>query len=164
MYNKSQTGREALPLCSQLGENHTGPVGPTVHSRVPIGTYPNPSPGQTTLSNIVLRGGAHKNITGDQGTPGQGCHRGNSTIHGQLYIPDLPGGKERGGQRLVINLKGLNRFIKVEHFKMEGLHVLPDLIQQGDWMIKLDLKNAYLQVPIHREYQCLLQFYWGQKT
>ena len=31
-------------------------------------------------------------------------------------------------------------------------------------MIKLDLKDTYLQVPIHKEYQCLLQFYWEQKT
>ena len=31
-------------------------------------------------------------------------------------------------------------------------------------MIKLDLKDAYLQVPIHKEYQCLLQFHWEQKT
>ena len=37
-----------------------------------------------------------------------------------------------GGQRLVINLKGLNQYVKVKHFKMEGLHLLPDLILAGD--------------------------------
>jgi len=72
--------------------------------------------------------------------------------------------KKGGGQRPVINLKGLNSFVKMEHFKMEGLHILPDLIQQGDWMIKLDLKDAYLQVPIHKDNQHLLQFKWEQKT
>lgn len=25
---------------------------------------------------------------------------------------------------------------------MEGLHLLPDLLQQGDWMVKTDLKDA----------------------
>ena len=35
---------------------------------------------------------------------------------------------------------------------MEGLHLLPDLLQPGDWMVKLDLKDAYLQVPIHPEH------------
>ena len=61
--------------------------------------------------------------------------------------------KKEGGQRPVINLKALNTFVKHEHFKMEGLHFLPDLIQSEDWMIKLDLKDAYLQVPIHTEHQ-----------
>ena len=64
----------------------------------------------------------------------------------------------------MINLKGLNSFIRVEHFKMEGLHLLPDLIQSQDWMVKLDLKDAYLQVPIHQDNQSLLQFQWEQKT
>ena len=31
--------------------------------------------------------------------------------------------KEGGGQRPVVNLKGLNSFVKMEHFKMEGLHI-----------------------------------------
>ena len=66
--------------------------------------------------------------------------------------------KKEGGQRPVINLKSLNTFVRTEHFKMEGLHILLDLIQAQDWMIKMDLKDAYLQVPIHQEYQHLLQF------
>ena len=37
--------------------------------------------------------------------------------------------KKDGGQRPVINLKGLNQFVKTEHFKMEGLHLLPNLMQ-----------------------------------
>ena len=55
--------------------------------------------------------------------------------------------KKDGGQRPVINLKGLNQFVRVEHFKIEGLHLLPDLLQSRDWMVKMDLKDAYLQVP-----------------
>ena len=43
--------------------------------------------------------------------------------------------KKDGGQRPVINLKGLNQFVKTEHFKMEGLHLLPDLMQSQDWMV-----------------------------
>ena len=40
--------------------------------------------------------------------------------------------KKEGGQRPVINLKSLNTFVRTEHFKMEGLHILPDLIQAQD--------------------------------
>ena len=72
--------------------------------------------------------------------------------------------KKVGGQRLVINLKSLNTFVRVDHFKMEGLHILPDLILAQDWMIKIDLKDAYLQVPIHQQYQHLLQFQWSAKV
>ena len=71
--------------------------------------------------------------------------------------------KKDGGQRPVINLKGLNQFVKQEHFKMEGLHLLPDLLQPGDWMAKMHLKDAYLQVPIHPDHQPLLTFLWEEK-
>lgn len=72
--------------------------------------------------------------------------------------------KKDGGKRLVINLKGLNCYVKTEHFKMEGLHLLPDLLQSQDWMVKLDLKDAYLQIPIHPDYQHLLTFQWEDKS
>ena len=69
-----------------------------------------------------------------------------------------------GRQRPVINLKGFNQFVKTEHFKMEGLHLLPDFLQPQDWMVKMDLKDAYLQIPIHPDYQHLLTFKWEGKT
>jgi len=59
--------------------------------------------------------------------------------------------KKDGGNRPVINLKNLNSFIPYQHFKMEGLHVLRDLIQEGDFMCKIDLKDAYFVVPIAPE-------------
>ena len=46
---------------------------------------------------------------------------------------------------------------------MEGLHLLPDFIQSQDWLVKMDLKDAYLQVPIHPDYQHLLSFQWEGK-
>ena len=72
------------------------PMGPAGYHRVPIRAYTNPIPSQTTPGDLMPKGGACQNITGDQGTPGEGCHSGSSTIHRQLYISDLPGGKEGG--------------------------------------------------------------------
>ena len=43
--------------------------------------------------------------------------------------------KKDGGQRPVVNLKRLNCYVKTEHFKMEGFHLLPDLLQAQDWMV-----------------------------
>ena len=48
-----------------------------------------------------------------------------SSYISQIFLVE----KKGGGQRPDINLKGLNNFVKSEHFKMEGLYVLPDLIQ-----------------------------------
>jgi len=72
----------------------------------------------------------------------------------QLFLVE----KKDGGQRPVINLKCLNQFVKTEHFKMECLHLLPDLLQPQDWIVKIDLKDSYLQIPIHPDYQHLLTF------
>ena len=68
--------------------------------------------------------------------------------------------KKDGSHRPIIDLRELNKFIKREHFKMEGIHLVKDLLQQGDWMVKLDLKDAYFAVPIHQEHRIYLQFRW----
>ena len=70
-------------------------MGPTVHSKVPVGTYPNPIPVQTTPRDLVLRRGAHKIITGDQRIPDQGCNCRSPDVHKQLHISDFPVEKER---------------------------------------------------------------------
>ena len=40
--------------------------------------------------------------------------------------------KKDGGQRPVINLKSLNKYVKSEHFKMEGLHTVKAPLQKSD--------------------------------
>ena len=51
-------------------------------------------------------------------------------------------GKRYGGNRPVVNLRYLNQFIPYQHFKMEGLFCLCELLQEGDYMCKLDIKDA----------------------
>ena len=65
-----------------------------------------------------------------------------------------------GGNRPVVNLKPLNQYITYEHFKMEGIHMLRDLLKLGDWLVKIDLKDAYLTVPIWINHQKYLRFLW----
>ena len=60
-------------------------------------------------------------------------------------------GNKDGGDRPVINLKMLNQFVPFLHFKMEGLSQLKHLIQEKDWMCKLDLKDAYFSVLLDRK-------------
>ena len=67
-------------------------------------------------------------------------------------------GKKDGGYCPVINLKMLSQFIPFLHFKMEGLSQLKHIIQEGDWMFKLDLKDAYFSVPLDRNSRKFLRF------
>ena len=55
--------------------------------------------------------------------------------------------KKRGKWRPIINLKLLNQFVTKPDFKMEDIRSLKDVLQR-DHMAKLDLKEAYLSVPI----------------
>ena len=87
-------------------------------------------------------------------------------------IDDLPGiysalfaiPKSTGGYRPIVNLKPLNAFIVYEHFKMESFETAKTLERKGDWLAKLDLKDAYLTVPFAVEHQKFLRFCWeGRK-
>jgi len=72
--------------------------------------------------------------------------------------------KENGDYRPVINLCALNWFLAKESFKMEGLQVVKSLIQQGDFMMKLDLKDAYYALPIHPSHRKYLRFIYQDRT
>ena len=68
--------------------------------------------------------------------------------------------KKEGQMWPVLNLKPLNKFIYHRHFKKEGMHIVRDLLQRGDWMTIIDIKNAYFVIPIHPQYQKFLRFQW----
>ena len=70
--------------------------------------------------------------------------------------------KKDGGQRPVINLKHLNKFVKSEHFKMEGLHTVKALLRQNDWMAKVDLKDAFFMVPIAPQHRTCFSLGWRE--
>ena len=71
--------------------------------------------------------------------------------------------KKEGQMRPVLNLKSLNRFIYHRHFKMEGMHIVRDLLQRGDWMTRINIKDAYFTIPIHLQHQKFLRFQWKGK-
>ena len=70
--------------------------------------------------------------------------------------------KKGSGQRPVVNLGTLNQFIPYEHFKMEGIRMLKDLLRKGHFMVKIDLKDAYFTVPVWKNHQTFLRFVWKE--
>ena len=68
--------------------------------------------------------------------------------------------KESGSEefRPVINLRPLNRFVRTESFRMESLQIAKSLIQPGDFLMRLDLKDAYYTVPVNQDHRRYLRF------
>ena len=57
-----------------------------------------------------------------------------------------------GTRKLILNLKTLNfKILVCNHFKMEIVHLVADLIQPHCCMTCIDLKDAYYSVKISEE-------------
>lgn len=65
--------------------------------------------------------------------------------------------------RPVISLCPLNNLVFYRHLNMEGIHFLRDTLRQGKWMSKLNLKDAYLTVPVAEYSQDQLNFCWNNR-
>ena len=59
-------------------------------------------------------------------------------------------GKKNGSFRLVIDLKKINNFIPYNYFKTEDLLNVKELLVIGDWIVKLDLKDACFTVLLSK--------------
>ncbi|XP_078496600.1 uncharacterized protein LOC144752592 [Lissotriton helveticus] len=57
--------------------------------------------------------------------------------------------KKNKKMRPVINLKWFNQFVVYRHFKMETILHLRGTLRQNDWMVRINLQDAFLTIPIH---------------
>ena len=69
--------------------------------------------------------------------------------------------KDSGAWHPIIDLSTLNTYIASQRFHMETPQSVLRSIRPGDWMISLDLQDAYLQVPVHPESRRYLRFTMG---
>ena len=60
--------------------------------------------------------------------------------------------------RLILDLSLLNRYIEKQAFKMETVKSVRQAMRLNDWAISIDLTDAYLHVPIHRQSRKYLRF------
>ena len=72
--------------------------------------------------------------------------------------------KASGSWRPIIDLSTLNDYITSSRFHMETPRSVLSSIRPGDWMISLDLQDAYLQVPVHHDSRRYLRFVVAGKS
>ena len=56
----------------------------------------------------------------------------------------------------------VNTFIPCKHFNMEGLHLLKEILKQGNYLCRLDLKGAYFFCSIEQTVKKLCTFRMGR--
>jgi ribonuclease HI len=72
--------------------------------------------------------------------------------------------KKTGDLRPVINLKPLNKYLRKQHFKMDSLKTVLNLVQKGDFAISIDLKDAYMHIPVFPSHRKYLRFSINNKV
>ena len=72
--------------------------------------------------------------------------------------------KATGGWRPIIDLSTLNLSVDRTPFRMETSQTVLRSVRRNDWMISIELKDAYLQIPIHPASRRYLRFTAGGRT
>lgn len=83
-----------------------------------------------------------------------------SPTRGQFISKIFLTAKPNGDKRFILNLKPLNKFISKFHFKMEDYRTVSKLIPQNGYMANIDLKEAYLLIPIAKRHRKYLRFHF----
>ena len=69
--------------------------------------------------------------------------------------------KPEGEWRPIIDLSVLNKWVELATCKYETYQSVMLALRQGDWMVSVDLRDAYFQIPIHPESGKFLRFAWN---
>ena len=124
---------------------------PLSDTPVSLGGYKSGSPKEIAL-DLEVKSMLEKGAL-DVSPPGPG-------FYSLLFAVPKPGGRWRP----VIDLSRLNRFVRQTPFKMETCTTVLQAIRKDDWMVSLDLKEAYFQVPVHPQSRKYLRFVWRTVT
>ena len=67
---------------------------------------------------------------------------------------------KNGKERLILDLRHVNKFIKKQKIKFEGSKEALQYAKKGNFMIKYDLKSGYHHLDINKNFQKFLGFSW----
>jgi hypothetical protein len=81
-----------------------------------------------------------------------------------IYSPEFVIPKKNGGRRPVWDGRHINAHVIKRRFKMESLLTVRHLVRRDDYMVVLDLKDAYHHIKISKRYVNCFRFFWrGRK-
>ncbi|CAJ0954485.1 unnamed protein product [Ranitomeya imitator] len=66
--------------------------------------------------------------------------------------------KKDGTVHPILDLKLLNKYVKVWHFRMDSLWSVISSMDRGEFLASIDIKDAYLHIPIFLPHQMFLRF------
>ncbi|KAG1451707.1 hypothetical protein G6F46_009043 [Rhizopus delemar] len=72
--------------------------------------------------------------------------------------------KKDSGIRSVFNLKRLNQYLDAPHFKMETIREVALMINPNDYLVSIDLSDAFLHVGLHPELRRFLWLKWKDQV
>ena len=82
-------------------------------------------------------------ITGGERNVGEGCHKGGSSLQGPVYQPSVPSITEGWRATTSGQTEGAENIHTLQAFQDGRLHPFKKIVEQGDYLRKLDLKYAY---------------------
>ena len=128
------------------------------HSPPPLSSTPIPLPSYTpsSIRGVALAAAVKDLLSKGAIEPASSC----PGFYSRLLVTP----KVSDGWRLVIDLSFLNRFVSLSHFHMETAQSVLQSLRSGDWLISLDLLDAYLQVPVHPQSRRFLRFCIGSQV
>ena len=62
--------------------------------------------------------------------------------------------RHTGGLQPILNLKTFNNYLHIPSFKKPSVRHVWHLIQYGDYTFSIDVKDAYLHIPIVKCHHC----------
>ena len=124
---------------TQLGSNYSRPMYLADNKRFVPSIHRNFGAGSSSGRNAFPDGAGDVNLSGGTDPGSEGGDLLAKRPSGWFCLPTISGPKKDGGFRPVVNLKSLNKYTLEEHFKIEGFHMVRDLVRQGDLLAKIDL-------------------------
>ncbi len=72
--------------------------------------------------------------------------------------------KRDGGLRPILDLRRLNFSLYKGKFKMLTIKTIMSQVQEGDWFVPIDLKDAYFHIQVVQRHRRFLRFAFGGKA
>ncbi len=97
--------------------------------------------------------------------PAERRNRGSTAVGSRTRFlqPLLPRSKE--GRRLeILDLRRLNLSLYKGKFKMLTMRTIMSQVQEGDWFVTIDLKDAYFHIQVVHRHRRFLRFAFGGKA